>query len=192
MSDAVLQANLIAKAKKGDERAFEALILSCQGKAYAIAFRYMKNEADTLDVLQEAFIKMYTHIGSFSFKSAFETWFFRIVINCCYDALRKLKTLHLKTESTDESELLSNIEDTHFSPEKILLEKENTEIVLKALEFLPETQKDVLILREYNHFSYIEIAEILQISEGTVKSRLNRAKLNLRDLLTEQNPNIFV
>ena len=86
MDDMLQQDILIEKAKKGDEQAFEALVLSCQSKAYAIAFRYMKNEADTCDVLQEAFIQMYTKLDSFSHKSAFETWFFRIVINCCYDA----------------------------------------------------------------------------------------------------------
>ena len=192
MNDAIQQASLIAKAKKGDEKAFEALVLSCQNKAYAIAFRYMKNEADTLDVLQEAFIKMYTKLESFSFKSAFETWFFRIVINCCYDALRKIKAHRAKTEVAGEAEIISNVENKEISPESIVLKIEQSQIVLKALEFLPQPQRDVLVLREYNQFSYFEISEILQISEGTVKSRLNRAKLHLRDILTEQNPNFFV
>lgn len=192
MNAVEIQAKLIKQAKKGDAKAFEALILSCQDKAYAVAFRYMKNEADTLDVLQEAFIKMYLNIDSFSSKSTFSTWFIRIVINCCYDALRKIKTLHLKTETAGSTETLSNIEDTHFSPESILLEKEQSTIVLEALALLPKEQKDVLILREYNNFSYLEISKILEISQGTVKSRLNRSKLRLREILMEQNPNFFV
>ncbi|NCB41743.1 MAG: sigma-70 family RNA polymerase sigma factor [Clostridia bacterium] len=188
----ISQSKLINKAKNGDEKAFESLVLSCQNKAYAIAFRYMKNETDTLDVLQEAFIKMYINIETFSFKSAFETWFSRIVINCCYDALRKMKAFNSKTDLIDESEALGNIEDTKFLPESILLKKESSEMVLKALDSLPKEQRDVLILREYNHFSYFDISDILQLSEGTVKSRLNRAKLHLRDILTEQNPDFFV
>jgi RNA polymerase sigma-70 factor (ECF subfamily) len=117
---------------------------------------------------------------------------FRIVINCCYDALRKIKANYVKTEIVGEAEMISNVENSTTSPEAIVLKTEQSQIVLKALEFLPQPQRDVLILREYNYFSYFEIAEILQISEGTVKSRLNRAKLHLRDILTEQNPDFFV
>lgn len=192
MNDTVQQASLIAKAKKGDEQAFEALVFSCQNKAYAIAFRYMKNEADTLDVLQESFVKMYTKLETFSYKSTFETWFFRIVINSCYDALRKTKSQFIKTEIAGEAEMLSDSENNQSSTEAVVLKAEQSQIVLNALESLPQPQRDVLILREYNYFSYSEISQILQISEGTVKSRLNRAKLNLRDILMEQNPNFFV
>lgn len=192
MNDTVQQASLIAKAKKGDEKAFEALVFSCQQKAYAIAFRYMKNDADTLDVLQDAFIKMYIKLESFSYKSTFETWFFRIVINSCYDMLRKTKSDSKKAEIAGEAGLLSEVENKQNSPEEIVIKAEESQIVLSALDLLPQPQRDVLVLREYNHFSYLEIAQILQISEGTVKSRLNRAKLHLRDILTEQNPGFFV
>jgi RNA polymerase sigma-70 factor, ECF subfamily len=189
------QLQLIEQAKKGSEEAFEALVLSCQNKAYGFAFRYMKNESDTMDVLQEAFIKLYMNLHTFSYKSNFETWFIRIVINCCYDALRKNKTISVSSHgfaANDEEDLPLQIPDNSPSPEASLLIKERQELLLSALDRLPADQKDVLLLREYNNFAYAEIAEILQISEGTVKSRINRAKSNLRDILTEQNTDFFV
>ncbi len=190
-----VQRQLIEKAKRGSEEAFETLVLSCQNKAYALAFRYMKNEADTLDVLQETFVKLYVNLGTFSYKSSFETWFLRILINCCYDAIRKNKMANTRTDSlssTGENDTCIDIIDSDPSPETSLLSKERAELLSLALDQLPEDQKDVLILREYNSCSYSEIAEILQISEGTVKSRISRAKLHLRDILVEQNSDFFV
>ena len=81
----------IELAKKGDEDAFSSLICRVQNSAYSVAFRYMENDADTRDVMQEAFIKMYRNLGSFKGDSSFETWFTRILINCCLDELRKRK-----------------------------------------------------------------------------------------------------
>ena len=82
---------IIQKAMQGDESAFETLILSCSKKAYNIAFRYLRNEEDAQDAVQESFIKLYRHLASFNFNSKFDTWFYRIVVNVCNDILRKRK-----------------------------------------------------------------------------------------------------
>jgi RNA polymerase sigma-70 factor (ECF subfamily) len=186
---------LIRKAAKGSAEAFEALILSCHSKAYAVAFRYMKNEADASDVLQEAYIKLYTKLKTFSYKSSFDTWFIRIVINCCYDALRQQKT---ERNKRDQSEDGKNQAETlpgsrpEESPEEAILKDERRLMLAQAMVSLSAEHRDVLILREYQQYSYEEIARILELSEGTVKSRINRAKLKLREILKEQNPEFFV
>ncbi|MDD4444578.1 MAG: RNA polymerase sigma factor [Eubacteriales bacterium] len=186
---------LIRKAAKGSAEAFEALILSCHSKAYAVAFRYMKNEADASDVLQEAYIKLYTKLKTFSFKSSFDTWFIRIVINCCYDALRQQKTDRSKRDQSedgnDRSEMLPGSRSDE-SPEEAILKDERRAVLEQAMSLLSSEHRDVLILREYQQYSYEEIAGILELSEGTVKSRINRAKLRLREILKEQNPEFFV
>lgn len=186
---------LIRKAAKGSAEAFEALILSCHSKAYAVAFRYMKNEADASDVLQEAYIKLYTKLKTFSFKSSFDTWFIRIVINCCYDALRQQKTDRSKRDQSedgnDRSEMLLGSRSDE-SPEEAILKDERRAVLEQAMPLLSPEHRDVLILREYQQYSYEEIAGIMELSEGTVKSRINRAKLRLREILKEQNPEFFV
>jgi RNA polymerase sigma-70 factor (ECF subfamily) len=186
---------LIRKAAKGSAEAFEALILSCHSKAYAVAFRYMKNEADASDVLQEAYIKLYTKLKTFSFKSSFDTWFIRIVINCCYDALRQQKTDRSKRDQSedgnDRSEMLPGSRSDE-SPEEAILKDERRAVLEQAMSLLSPEHRDVLILREYQQYSYEEIAGIMELSEGTVKSRINRAKLRLREILKEQNPEFFV
>lgn len=186
---------LIRKAAKGSAEAFEALILSCHSKAYAVAFRYMKNEADASDVLQEAYIKLYTKLKTFSFKSSFDTWFIRIVINCCYDALRQQKTDRSKRDQSedgnDRSEMLPGSRSDE-SPEEAILKDERRAVLERAMSLLSPEHRDVLILREYQQYSYEEIAGIMELSEGTVKSRINRAKLRLREILKEQNPEFFV
>ncbi len=186
---------LIRAAVKGNTEAFERLILSCHSKAYAVAFRYMKNEADASDVLQEAYIKLYTKLKTFSFNSSFDTWFIRIVINCCYDALRLQKSLRGRTDSsfeTSEDPLPAPDRILQDSPEEAILLEERKAMVERAMDRLTPEHRDVLVLREYQQYSYEEIAQILQVSEGTVKSRINRAKLRLGEILKEQNPAFFV
>lgn len=186
---------LIRSAAKGSADAFEALVLSCHSKAFAVAFRYMKNEADASDALQEAYLKLFTKIRTFSHLSSFDTWFIRIVINCCYDALRRQKHLRSRTdyslEPGEEPLPLPDPKPEH-SPEDAILRGERRDMLEKAMDQLTPEHKDVLILREYQQYSYEEISEILQVSEGTVKSRINRAKMRLGEILKEQNPDFFV
>lgn len=181
---------LIQKAKSGDEKSFESLILSCQSKAYNIAIRYLKNEEDALDALQESFIKIFRHLNSFKEDSRFDTWVYRIVVNTCNDMLRKNSNRKItdsifKTE--DDKETIIEIPDTSGSPEEALDRKEKTEHILMCLEKLSQEQKEIIVLRDVHGFSYDEISEILECSIGTVKSRINRSRLRLREILLEQN-----
>lgn len=186
---------LITRAKAGDESGFEELILGCKTRAYNIALRYMRNEEDALDALQESFIKVFRYLASFKEESSFQTWVYRIVVNTCHDMLRK--NAHIRKNSSlfqtgEDEEQETAIPDTAPTPEEELERKETMRIILEALETLPAEQKEIIVLRDMQGFSYEEIGEILDCSLGTVKSRINRSRAKLREILTEQNKNFFV
>ena len=176
--------DLIEKAKCGDEPSFEALILSCKGKAYNIAYRYLKNEQDAMDALQESFIKVFRDISSFNFESQFETWVYRIVVNTCNDFLRKNKNITVISNfiQKNEEEYEIEIEDRRPGPEKLYEQKEEASYILKCLDKLPNEQKEIIILRDIRGFTYEEISEIIDCSLGTVKSRISRSRLKLKDI----------
>jgi RNA polymerase sigma factor, sigma-70 family len=191
MSADLIEKQLIKKAKMGDETSFESLISSCQGRAYNIALRYLKNEEDALDALQESFIKIFRHLNSFKEDSRFDTWVYRIVVNTCNDMLRKNSNQKItdsiyKTDE-DNKESVLEIPDHSGSPEEVFDKKEKTEHIISCLEKLNQEQKEIIVLRDIHGFSYDEISEILDCSIGTVKSRINRARLRLRAILLEQN-----
>ncbi len=181
---------LIKKAKEGDEGSFEALILSCKGKAYNIALRYVKNENDALDVLQESFIKIFRNLSKFNEESKFETWVYRIVVNTCNDFLRKNKNKYneisvLLDENDHEKEL--DIPDNTPPPEAVILNKEHSEYILDCLEKIPIDHREIIVLRDIKGFTYEEISEILECSIGTVKSRISRARNNFKEVYLTNN-----
>lgn len=189
------EADLIEKAKTGDEASFELLILNCKTKAYNTALRYLRNEEDALDILQESLIKVFRHLDQFKGDCKFDTWVYRIVINTCNDFLRKNKP-YQQVDSIyqigDEGESTHEIPDSGPSPLQLLLSNETTELVLDCVAQLSPEHKEVIVLRDIQGFSYEEIGGILNCSIGTVKSRINRARMNLRELIVEQNEAEFV
>ncbi len=190
MSVDLREKQLIQKAKKGDTNSFESLILGCQSKAFNIAIRYLKNEQDALDALQESFIKIFRYLNTFKEDCRFDTWVYRIVVNTCNDMLRK-KSRRKNTDSIfkteDEKETIIEIPDSSGSPEVVFAEKEKSEYIVSCLEKLNQDQKEIIILRDIQGFSYDEISEILECSVGTVKSRISRSRLRLREIFLEQN-----
>lgn len=196
MSENHDECTLIMNAIKGDERSFETLILSCKGKAYNLAFRYMKNEEDALDALQESFIKIYKNLASFNFQSKFDTWVYRVVANTCSDMLRKNRNqalgsniLSLYGGNSEDEEYEFEIPDNSDNPEVFYEKKEESSYILRCLEKLPEQHREIVILRDIQGCSYEEISEILDCSIGTVKSRISRARLKLREIYIKGNFN---
>jgi RNA polymerase sigma-70 factor (ECF subfamily) len=180
---------LIEKAIKGDESSFEALILSCQKKAWNIAIQYMRNQSDAMDVLQECFIKIFRNLKNFKGDSRFDTWVYRIMVNTCKDFLRKNEKTHrneIYFISNDDEEYVREIPSGEPSPEERLSRQETIEELLECMEQLPFDHKEVIVLRDIQNLSYDEISEILSTSLGTVKSRINRARSNLKKLWLEQ------
>ncbi|MDR3294602.1 MAG: sigma-70 family RNA polymerase sigma factor [Clostridiales Family XIII bacterium] len=180
---------LIEEAKNGVESSFEALILSCQKKAWNIALQYLRNENDAMDALQESFIKIYKNLGNFKGESRFDTWVYRITVNTCKDMLRQNEKfkLHDSLYATgDDGEFLREIPGDAPTPEEILDRAELADELLCCVEMLQPGHKDVIILRDIQNLSYEEISETLGASLGTVKSRISRARGNLRKLWLEQ------
>jgi len=173
---------LIERAKEGDIASFEALIRKYQNKIYSLAFRIAGNADDAFDISQEAIIKIYGNIKRFYGRSAFSTWVYTVTKNAGLDFLRKRKRIFSSEEELTDCSYLEVSYPAYGSPEESFEKKESKNFLISLIRSLPEAQKTVLILRDIEGYSYEEIAKILKISEGTVKSRLFRARESLRTL----------
>ncbi len=181
---------LVKQCQKGHYDAFEELIHKYQQKVYSLCYRYAGNYDDANDLAQEAFIRVYHSINKFHFKSTFSTWLFRVTSNVCLDEMRKKKkTSSVSLDSpmeTDEGEMYFHLPDQKFNPEIMAERKDVQQIVHNAIQELPTDQKMTLLLREIQGFTYDEIAEVLEVSSGTVKSRLSRSRYNLKEILAQK------
>ena len=190
--------DLIRKAKQGDMLAFEELILKHEKIVYNLALRMMNHSEDAMDISQEVFLKAYRSLANFDERSAFSTWLYRITHNTCIDEIRKRKgkqtySLEEDLESEDGS-MQRQVADDGDTPEESLMRKEQKSEILRALDTLSEEHKAAIILRDVKGMSYEEIAEILDLSLGTVKSRINRARNQLKTeilKIREQNEKSF-
>jgi RNA polymerase sigma-70 factor (ECF subfamily) len=180
--------DLLRRAKDGDIQAFEALIAEYQTVVFSVALRIFQNREDAADMAQEALIKAYKNISRFEGKSKFSTWLYKITYNVCIDELRKKK----KTEITSIDAAFENgdsklrLTDTAPSPEEALENKELSQTIYSAIDSLSEEHRIAIILRDANGYSYEEIAEIQCCTLGTVKSRINRARRRLKEILSDE------
>lgn len=191
-----IEYQLIKKAIKGDVNSFETMVYQYEKKVYNIAYRMFGNEHDAYDASQEVFIKIYQKLDQFKFDSAFSTWLHRLATNTCIDLYRKRKRQTKDQFSIDkeiytkESTVTFDIEDDKHTPEEKAVQNETVNEVRTAINQLKEDHKAVLILRDINQMSYQEVADILDVSVGTVKSRINRARNALKEkilAIREQN-----
>ena len=189
MSD--LERALIEKCKNGDIESFEKLIEKYQVVAFNIAYRMIGNKEDASDMAQEALIKVFKSLKNFRGDSSFSTWFYRIVTNKCIDTLRKMKkvkTVSLDKEFETESGSYSmEVADNKYLPDKLYEVKEKQELVQAALKKVPEKYRTVLVLRDIQGFTYDEIVEITNNPLGTVKSRISRGRLLLKEILIKES-----
>ena len=179
---------IIQKVLDGDNDAFGLLVEKYQTKVYNLALRMSGNEDDAFDLSQEAFLRAWRNLGSFQFESAFSTWLFRLTSNVCLDFLRARKrkaTVSLTVTDDEDGETQLDLPDPAETPEEALLAAEDRRLLTQALNELPAVQRQILTMRAIDDLSYAQIAEILQIEEGTVKSRLSRARAALRNKLLQ-------
>ena len=176
--------DLIRKAKQGDMHAFEELILKHEKIVYNVALRMMNHGEDAKDISQEVFLKAYRSLSNFDERSAFSTWLYRITYNTCIDDMRKRKgkqSYSLEEElENEEGSMQRQIADEGDTPEESLLREEQKSEILQALDNLSAEHKAAIILRDVKGLSYEEIAEILELSLGTVKSRISRGRNQLK------------
>lgn len=166
---------LVESVLKGDDKAYETLILKYQDPIYGFLYKNTFDKEDSEDIMQEAFLKAYKNLYKLEDKSNFYHWLFKITINTMNTHLKKRKK---STVEFDES--FENLKaDDKYSPENMLELKEKEKELHKKLSILKEDQKNIILLKFVHGFSYKEIAEFLKIKEDTVKMKAFRAKKKL-------------
>lgn len=181
------EAYLIQAAQDGDVYAYNTLVLHYQDAVYNVAYRIMGEPGAAADATQEAFISAYKSLRRFR-GGNFKAWLMRIVTNACYDELRRRKrrpqsSLDEITEEYESSALL--ISKSSPGPEEHRQRVELVEAIQRCLDELPDEQRTAAVLCDVEGYNYKEIASIMSISLGTVKSRISRARAKLRDCLQD-------
>jgi len=182
---------LVLRAKRGDRQACKLLVERYQRRAFAVAYPLLKNEDEAMDVVQDAFVKVFGRIDTFQGNSSFFTWLYRIVKNLCIDRLRA-RQRRREFEYDDAIErageagaiqegCLPSTADMH--PGRMLARKELAAKTYEALEQLSPDHRTIIILREIEGLSYEEIARIVGCPKGTVMSRLHHARRNMQKYL---------
>lgn len=181
---------LLGLSQKGDIEAFEMLMEKYQKKVFNIALKLLGNHDDANEVTQEVFIRIFKSMGSFKGESQISTWIYRIATNACLDELRKRKNkwiMSLDEEYHKENgDYIIQVEDDKPTPDVLLEQKTLKSAVNNAIAKLSEKYKLIIVLRDIQGFSYEEISDIVKTPVGTVKSRINRARLQLKEILLKE------
>lgn len=174
---------LIDRASRGDAEAFNALLGAHEKQMYAVSLRMCQNREDAQDCLQEAMIRVFRAISGFKGQSSFSTWLYRITMNTCLDELRRRKT---KQNSSLDGLLDMGWApaDENMSPERHAMNAETRRQLNAAISNLPEDMRSAIVLRDIHGLSYDEIADVLNINVGTIKSRISRGRVKLREELS--------
>ncbi len=187
---------LVLQAVAGNAQSFEELVTKYEKLVYSICYRMFNNREDALDFTQDTFVKVYKNMEKAIGKGSFKSWICTIATNTCLDEIRKRSkrnTISIDAHyDNDESNAKREIADTSLTPLEEIVTKEDNELLNKAINNLAEDYKIIIVLRDIQGFSYDEIAESLEISLGTVKSRISRARNKLQKNyleLLQQNKN---
>lgn len=173
----------LERARSGDPDAFSYLVERYLPRIYGACFGFLGNRQDAEDCAQETFIKAFRAIGDYNFLASFYTWLYRIAVNTCLDYRRKTSRLPAfsldEALETDDSQVFWQIADETPLPDELAESAEMRQMIHAEIKHLPEYLREILVLRDIEGFSYHELANLLRISEGTVKSRLSRARHQL-------------
>lgn len=179
---------LIERCKNGDKVAFDTLVERYEKRVYNLAYRLSGNYDEANDISIDAFIRVFQALKMFRGDANFSTWLFRIVTNVYLDRRkRQSNKQHLSLEEyieLEENSVARQVEDPSPTPLETMEQKERTAILQNAIESLPDYQRVMVVLFHTEGLAYEEIASILSLPIGTVKSRLNRARLTLRNKLS--------
>lgn len=176
---------IIRSVLRGNVNDFEKLVTAYEKNVYNIVLRMVGDPDDAADMTQETFIKAYRALSGFRGDSKFSSWLYRIASNVCLDFLRsRSRHPQVSLSTVDEDDRATfELPDMRQNPEEQLMKKLGMEAVRRGLEQLPEQQRQILVLRELGGLSYAELAQTLGLEEGTVKSRIFRARKRLCALL---------
>ena len=174
----------IEAAKQGDMLAFEELVKLYEKRVYALTLRMCKHPEDAAEAAQEAFLSAWQGLPFFRGDSSFSTWLYRLASNACVDLLRKEgRHKNAAGPSFNDEDAALDVADEAPQPHEALERKELKEQIEAGLQALTPDHRQVLILREMHQLSYDEISDVLDLDVGTVKSRINRARKQLRNFL---------
>jgi len=175
---------LLRRAQDGDPEAFEQLARPLEQLIWRVCWHYTGNRETAEDCAQEAMLRIWRSIGNYRGDCALESWAYRIAANCCMDWLRKKKK--------DRSVSVEPMREQGFDPadpapgtEEQVVAKDERKRMREAIALLPEEQREALVMTQLEKIPYEEAARMLAVSEGTVKSRVNRAKARLKEILSE-------
>jgi RNA polymerase sigma-70 factor (ECF subfamily) len=182
---------LVEKCRLGDSLAMERLILKYQNRIYNVILKICTNPDDAAELTQDTFVKVIEAIDKFRGQSSFYTWLFRIAVNLTLNYCQRSAKLDLesldaeKYEHEGAAQALKDFlsDDGSLDPAEVAQSKELTEIAIKSLLELDDSQRAVVVLRDVEGMNYAQIASVLGTELGTVKSRLSRARSNLRKIL---------
>ncbi len=180
------EARIVRAAARGDEAAFEKLVLAHQKHVYSLALKLTGSAEDAMDASQDAFLKAFQNLRSFRGESRVSVWLYRLTYNASMDILKKSRRGTLVPLPADEEGAELEIPDPSPTPDEEALRREELEEVRRAMEELDEDKRRILLMREYNGMSYQDIARALGLEEGTVKSRLARARAALAEILKKR------
>ena len=179
------QENIIARARRGDADAFEQLVVAYRDQVFRLALRMCGNEADADEVAQEAFLSAWKALPNFRGDSQFSTWLYQLTTHAAIDLMRREKRQIAAEDITEVS-----APDPGPSPQQQAERRETQEAVRNAILQLTPEYRQIVVLRFLEDLSYEEIGAALKLPSGTVKSRLNRAKSQLKDILSKSG-NLF-
>ncbi len=178
------EATLVARLRQRDELAFTFMVRTYQDRVFGLVFRMLNDRAEAEDLAQDVFVTVFKAIDSFRGDSSFSTWLFRIATNHCRNRLKYLTRRHHNRQAdideTPETAIDGRLREMTPRPDRDLEGAQLARIVADAMGELDPDHREVLVLRDVEQLAYDEIAAILEVAEGTVKSRLFRARAALR------------
>ena len=178
--------DLLPRCKQGDELAWEALVRQFQGRVFGVACHYVSDREEARDVAQEAFVRIYRNLEKFQAGGNFTAWALRITRNCAIDRLRHLGARPpLDDAKVDEDIALAG---SAPSPDMDTLARERHQLLYRALELMSAVNREMILLKDIQGLKQHEIAEMLSLPLGTVKTRSSRARLELARRILELDP----
>lgn len=186
--------SLLTKARQGNVQAFEELTSSYYTKVYNICYRMLNNSEDASEQAQETFIKAFRYIKDFKGNCSISTWLYRIATNVCLDFIRKnksKKTVSLEQNTYEDLQIKDSLISDLPGPEKVAEVNAQKEAIKVAMSKMNEKNRIIIVLRDFMGLSYDQISETINAPVGTVKSRISRARSELRDLLCKDKEHLF-
>jgi RNA polymerase sigma-70 factor (ECF subfamily) len=172
---------IVARVRSGDGEAFAKLVLKYQSRVLTLATRILDNRSEAEDIAQDIFVKVFQSLHDFRGDSRFSTWLYRITVNHCLNHIRRRTRQQQSLVVTEPEDWVK--ESRTNNPHKTLEQKERWALVQAKLQVLSLEHRTIILLRDFEGLSYEEIGAVLQLESGTVKSRLHRARMELKALL---------